>query len=370
MRVLFAGGGTGGHLYPALAIAEYLRETGDDFEAMFLGSARGIEASAVPRAGFRLRCIPGSGFRRLGPLGRLKAMCSLMLGLVSALRIVHRFSPQVVVATGGWASLAGGLAAVLLRKPLLVQEQNSVPGFSNRLLGRWAAQVHTAFPGTEQAFAHPERVSVTGNPLRSSLLRQASVPATDDDRAPTTILVVGGSRGARSINNAVSEAIPLLQETLPLHWLWQTGELDHAALASQWAANEAVTLCAFLDDIAAAYGASRLLVCRAGAMTLSEITALGKPAILVPFPGAVDDHQTRNAQVLVQAGAAILVGDADLSGARLAQEISRLLQTPDELEEMSRRSRRLARPAATEHLATAIRELSGVRQVSLALVSS
>jgi UDP-N-acetylglucosamine--N-acetylmuramyl-(pentapeptide) pyrophosphoryl-undecaprenol N-acetylglucosamine transferase len=197
VKVLFAGGGTGGHLYPALAIAEHLRRERHDFEALFLGSARGIEAHAVPAAGFALQCIPGSGFRRLGPVGRLKAIFSLLLGLWSALRIVHRFGPQVVVATGGWASLAGGLAAVLLRKPLLVQEQNSVPGFSNRLLGRWARQVHVAFPGTETAFAHPDRVALTGNPLRQALIQEARrEPLPVAAGMPTTILVVGGSCGS------------------------------------------------------------------------------------------------------------------------------------------------------------------------------
>ena len=370
MRVLFAGGGTGGHLYPALAIAEHLRSRQQDFEALFLGSARGIEASAVPRAGFELHCIQGSGFRRSGLLSRLKAMFSLLLGLWSALRVVHRFRPHVVVATGGWASLAGGLAAVLLRRPLLVQEQNSVPGFSNRLLGRWAAQVHIAFPGTEAAFAHPERVHLSGNPLRESLLIEASEPTVVSETSPWTILVVGGSRGARSINAAVSEAVPLLQASLPLHWLWQTGELDHAALVSQWGAHASVTLCAFLEDIAAAYRSCRLLVCRAGAMTLAEITALGKPAILVPYPGAVDDHQTRNARVLVDAGAAVLLPDADLSGARLAAEITRLLHEPGRLQEMSRQSRALARPAATAQLAAAIGQMSGASQGNMALVSS
>ena len=142
MKVLFAGGGTGGHLYPALAMAEYLRDTEDGFEAHFLGSARGLEAQVIPKTGFPLHCIPGSGFRRLGVMGRIKALLALCLGVWGALRVVHRFRPDVVVATGGWASLAGGIAAVLMRRPLLVQEQNSIPGFSNRLLGRWATQVH------------------------------------------------------------------------------------------------------------------------------------------------------------------------------------------------------------------------------------
>jgi len=365
VRVLFAGGGTGGHLYPALALAEHLRQTERSFDALFLGSARGIEARVVPQAGFNLHCIPGSGFRRLGLMGRIKALVSLALGVSHALWVVHRFSPQVVVATGGWASLAGGLAAILLRKPLLVQEQNSVPGFSNRFLARWATQVHVAFPGTETRFRHPDRVRVTGNPLRAALVQAAENGAAPE---PGTILVIGGSRGARSINHAVAEAIPHL-ESQGVSWLWQTGELDHDQVAPQWEGHPRVTVCAFLEDIAAAYGQSQLLVCRAGAMTLSEITCLGKPAILVPFPGAVDDHQTRNARVLSDAGAAVLIADADLNGARLAEEIATLLGDPPRLQEMARQARALARPQATEHLAEAIRALSGAPQRDAALVA-
>jgi len=350
-------------------MAEYLRDTEDGFEAHFLGSARGLEAQVIPKTGFPLHCIPGSGFRRLGVVGRIKALLALCLGVWGALRVVHRFRPDVVVATGGWASLAGGIAAVLMRRPLLVQEQNSIPGFSNRLLGRWATQVHVAFPGSEAAFAHPQRVTVTGNPLRQSLLQ--ATQSTASTSSPPRVLVVGGSRGARSINRAVAAAIPLLEESgVRPQWLWQTGEADYADLAPRWAEHPEITIQAFLDDIAAAYQQSSLLVCRAGAMTLSEITALAKPAILVPFPGAVDDHQTRNAEVLTKAGAAVLIADADLTGERLATEIARLLGEPQTLQEMSQRARQLARPQATEHLAAAIRGLGKANNHSVAYAAS
>jgi UDP-N-acetylglucosamine--N-acetylmuramyl-(pentapeptide) pyrophosphoryl-undecaprenol N-acetylglucosamine transferase len=351
-----------------LAIAEHLRQSDDAFDALFLGSARGIEARVVPQSGFALHCIPGSGFRRLGLFGRIKALWGLLLGLCSALGVVWRFAPDVVVATGGWASLAGGLAAILLRKPLLVQEQNSVPGFSNRFLGRWADQVHVAFPGTEGSFAHPDRVRLTGNPLRSVLLQEARV---DADSTLNTILVIGGSRGARSINRAVGEAIPILEAAgVMVQWVWQTGTLDYADIEPHWVTHPRVMVRAFLDDIATAYSRSCLLVCRAGAMTLSEITALGKPAILVPFPGAVDDHQTRNARVLEDAGAAVLVADAELDGVRLAAEIERLLRQPQTLQDMAQRATTLARPRATEELANAIRGLADVRQRDAAVVVS
>ncbi|MFQ5599859.1 MAG: undecaprenyldiphospho-muramoylpentapeptide beta-N-acetylglucosaminyltransferase [Candidatus Krumholzibacteriia bacterium] len=350
MRILFAGGGTGGHLYPALAVAQHLRGVDPHLECLFLGTERGLEREIVPRAGFDLHTIPGSGFRRVGLPGRLRFFWSLARGLVSALALLRRWRPDVVVATGGYASLAGGLAAVLLRRPLVVQEQNRIPGFANRLLGRWARRVYVAFPDTEAFFEDPSRVRVTGNPLRSEILHareRSAEPAYDSP----VVLVVGGSRGARSINDAVSQAIPLVAAHLRVHWLWQTGGGDHARVAARWAGDPHVRLHAYLHDMAAAYASASLVVCRSGAMTVSEITALGRPAILVPFPGAVDDHQTANAHYVVGAGAGILVPDAELSGERLAREIRTLLERPGRLEEMSGCSAALARPRAAADIA-------------------
>jgi UDP-N-acetylglucosamine--N-acetylmuramyl-(pentapeptide) pyrophosphoryl-undecaprenol N-acetylglucosamine transferase len=356
VKALFAGGGTGGHLYPALAVAEYLRRSRPGFEAVFLGSAQGIEARLVPQHGFVLHAIPGSGFRRMGLAGRLRFVWSFARGLVAALSLVRRLRPDVVLATGGYASLAAGLAAAALRRPLVVQEQNSIPGLTNRLLGRLAREVHVAFPGCERYFGRP--VQLTGNPLRAAVLappaRFAGLPA-----GVPVILVVGGSRGARSINTAVSAAIPLVAAQREVVWLWQTGELDFERLAPQWGNTPHVILRAYLDDMPAALTAAAMLVCRAGAMTLAEITAMGKPAILVPFPGAVDDHQTANARSLVDAGAAELVPDAALDGPRLAQLVVELLADPARLQRMGKASAALARPQATAELAAALERQAG-----------
>jgi len=351
VKVLFAGGGTGGHLYPALAVAEYLRRTHPDTECVFMGGAHGLETRLVPQHGFQLQIIPGSGFRRMGLAGRVRAFIDLGRGVWAALRFVRRFRPDVVVATGGYASLAAGLAAAILRRPLVVQEQNSIPGFTNRLLGRLAREIHVAFPGCERYFAKP--VQLTGNPLREEILRPQA-PLADLPADVPLVLVVGGSRGARSINNAVAAAIPLVAQKRRVVWLWQTGDLDHARLAPQWDGAPDVRLHAYIDAMPQALASSSLLVCRAGAMTLAEITALGKAAILVPFPGAVDDHQTANARSLVDAGAAVLVPDRDLDGARLAAEIETLLGDPERLGRMREASRSLARPRATEELAAAV----------------
>ena len=359
MRVLFAGGGTGGHLYPALAIAKYLRRTRTDFECLFLGTTSGLEGEIVPREGFPLRVIPGSGFRRLGLTARLRFFWTLLRGFFAALVIVRRFAPDVVLASGGYASLAGGLAAVALRRPLCVQEQNSVPGLAARLLGALARQVFVAFPGTEKAFRRPERVHCVGNPVREELLGEVRAL----DGLPTgqpVVLVLGGSRGARSINRAVEAAVPLLAPRRRVTWLWQTGRLDHEALAPRWAQHPDVRLWDYLSDVGAAYVSATLLVCRAGAMTLAEITALGKPALLVPFPGAVDDHQTANARHLVERGAAVLVPDAELDGARLADEIERLLSAPEALARMAAQSHALGPRDATAHIAGALLQVAGV----------
>jgi UDP-N-acetylglucosamine--N-acetylmuramyl-(pentapeptide) pyrophosphoryl-undecaprenol N-acetylglucosamine transferase len=356
VKVLFAGGGTGGHLYPALAVAEHLRRTRPDCECAFMGSAHGLEARLVPQHGFTLHVIPGSGFRRMGLGGRIRAFFDLGRGVAAALAFVGRWRPDVVVATGGYASLAAGIAAAVLRRPLVVQEQNSIPGVSNRLLGRLAREIHVAFPGCERYFAKP--VKVTGNPLRAEIL-QPQAPPVDLPAGAPIVLVVGGSRGARSINNAVAAAIPIVAQRRRVVWLWQTGELDHARLAPQWDGAPDVRLRAYIDAMPAALAAATLLVCRAGAMTLAEITALGKAAILVPFPGAVDDHQTANARALVDAGAAVLVADRDLDAARLAAEVDALLGDPARLERMRAASRSLARPHATEELAAAVTQQVG-----------
>jgi UDP-N-acetylglucosamine--N-acetylmuramyl-(pentapeptide) pyrophosphoryl-undecaprenol N-acetylglucosamine transferase len=356
VRALFAGGGTGGHLYPALAVADHLRRSHPGFEAVFLGSAQGLEARLVPQHGFVLHTIPGSGFRRMGLGGRLRFVWSFARGLVAALSLVRRLRPDVVLATGGYASLAAGLAAAALRRPLVVQEQNSIPGLTNRLLGRLAREVHVAFPGCERYFGRP--VHLTGNPLRADILAPP-VPITGLPAAVPVILVVGGSRGARSINSAVGAAIPIVAATRRVVWLWQTGDLDHPRLAPEWGNVPDVMLRAYLDDMPAALAAAQLLVCRAGAMTLAEITAMGRPAILVPFPGAVDDHQTANARSLVDAGAAVLVPDAELDGPRLARAVLELVADPARLARMGAASAGLARPRATEELAAALERQAG-----------
>lgn len=356
MRILFAGGGTGGHLYPALAVAQHLRAHDAGVECVFLGSAHGLEARLVPQHGFPLHIVPGSGFRRMGLVGRLRFAWSFAAGLAASLRFVHRYRPDAVLVTGGWASLTAGLAAWMLGRPLVVQEQNSIPGLTNRLLGRLAREVHVAFEDAARFF--PGRVHTSGNPLREALLEAAArTPAPT--AGPPLVLVVGGSRGARSINNAVAAAMPILAAGERITWIWQTGELDLARLAPQWGAVPDVRLRAYVDDMPAALAAATLVVCRAGAMTLSELAALGKAAILVPFPGAVDDHQTANARVLVRAGAAVLVPDAELSGERLASEIGALLADPERLADMRRRSAALARPQATAALAEAVRRVAG-----------
>ena len=351
MRVLFAGGGTGGHLYPALAVAEHLRRTRPDCESAFMGSAQGLEARLVPQHGFALHLISGSGFRRKGLVGRVRAALDLGRGVAQALAFVRSWKPDVVVATGGYASLSAGLAAALLRRPLVVQEQNSIPGVTNRILGRLAREVHVAFPGCERYFGR--HVKLTGNPLRDEILA-AQPPLAGVPSGVPIVLVVGGSRGARSINTAVAAAIPLVARQARVVWLWQTGELDYGRLAPQWDGAPDVLLRAYIDHMPVALAAATLLVCRAGAMTLAEITARGKPAILVPFPGAVDDHQTANARSLVDAGAAVLMADHDLDGARLATEVIGLVGAPERLQRMGQASAGLARPRATQELAAAV----------------
>jgi UDP-N-acetylglucosamine--N-acetylmuramyl-(pentapeptide) pyrophosphoryl-undecaprenol N-acetylglucosamine transferase len=360
VRILFAGGGTGGHVYPALAVAKYLKRSRPDFEALFLGSRSGLEGGIVPGEGFPIRLVASRGFRRLGLAGRLRFFLSLARGLVEAAVVVRRWRPDLVLATGGHASLAGGLAAILCRRTLVVQEQNRIPGLATRLLGRLARRVYVGFPGTERAFRHPERVRFLGNPVRAELLGPHA-PLAETGPGVPVVLVLGGSRGARSLNAAVAEAIPRVAERRRVTWLWQTGGAEHGRLGPQWSESRDVLLREYLTDMGRAYAAASLVVCRAGAMTLAELAVMGKPAVLVPFPGAVDDHQTANARYLVDAGAAVLLPDAELGGERLAQEVLALLDSPGRLEAMAAASRGLARPDATRRLAEELVELAGFR---------
>ena len=341
--ILVMAGGTGGHVYPALAVAKALQLKSR--EVVWLGTRRGLEARVVPAAGIDLETISIKGLRRKGPVALLAAPFRLLLALGQSLRVISKHRPAAVLGMGGFVSGPGGLAAWLLRRPLLIHEQNAVAGLTNRLLARLARVVLQAFPGS---FSSPIRPLTVGNPVRAEIA-EINAPANRyaGHEGPLRLLVLGGSQGALALNKVVPAALSLLPEELQPVVRHQTGSLtlDEARAAYRDAAIDA-ELSPFIEDMAEAYAWADLVVCRAGALTVAELSAAGLPAIFVPYPAAVDDHQTANARPLAEAGAAAIVKEADLSDEVLARLLGSWLESRDELRERASKARELAQPDA------------------------
>ena len=359
---IVTGGGTAGHVLPALAIADALVEAGHPRASVhYVGSERGIEARLVPPTGYPMTLLPGRGIQRRLTLQNVAAVAGLLVAAMRAVGLVRSLRPSVVVAVGGYASVAVGLAAVLWRVPLVVAEQNRAPGLANRLLARFAKVSAVSFPGTPLP-----RAVVTGNPIRAEI--SALDPARDKaaakrsfgvDERRRLLLVVGGSLGAWKINQAVVAALPLWtdRDDLAVHHV--VGRRDWAAISAGQASVTTGALerraVEYEDDMPGALAAADLVVCRAGSSTCFELAAASLPAILVPSPSVTADQQTGNAQHLVSAGAAVLVRDAELDGARLAAEVEALLADPDRMAAMGEAARRWARPDAAADIAALAR---------------
>lgn len=353
-NILIMAGGTGGHVYPALATARSLQSAGYTVE--WLGTRKGIEARLVPEAGIPLNCLSVTGLRgkRLSVL--LKAPVLLPLAMVQALRVCLRFRPSCVLGMGGFASGPGGLSAWLLRIPLVIQEQNAVPGTTNRILSRVASVVLEGFKG---AFSLPA-AEYTGNPIRREI---AETPLPEQrglgQHRPLRVLVVGGSLGAAALNRAVPAAAMLLADSDSVEFWHQTG-VEQDALARQQYLDCGIEARVepYIDDMAAAYGWADAVVCRAGALTVSELAAVGLAAVLIPYPHAIDDHQTCNARWLSERGAAVLMPQATLTPQRLAQQLQQWLDQPAELLQMAEAGRACARPDASDRVAARCMEVA------------
>lgn len=355
--VMIMAGGTGGHVFPALAVADWLRERG--VEVTWMGTRMGLEARVVPEAGIPVDWVQVAGLRGKGWAGWLLAPLRLLRALVQALAIVRRRRPRAVLGMGGFVTGPGGVASWLLRTPLLVHEQNAIPGLTNRILARLARRVLEAFPGS---FPTGAKVLHTGNPVRPDIAalsepRQRSA-ATD---APLRLLVVGGSLGAVAINDVVPAAAAALVPGLRPEIWHQTGERNLAQAQARYReAGVEARVVPFIDDMAAAYRWADLVLCRAGALTVSELAAAGVAALLVPYPHAVDDHQTANARWLVEAGAAELIPQPLLSPGSLAEHLQRLAGDRERLLAMAEAARRVAMPSATEQVGAECLRLAGL----------
>jgi UDP-N-acetylglucosamine--N-acetylmuramyl-(pentapeptide) pyrophosphoryl-undecaprenol N-acetylglucosamine transferase len=364
IRLLIAAGGTGGHVYPGIALAEEWRRRHPDSEVIFVGTVRGLEATVVPRAGFALRTIAARGFPRRFGFGLLRALGAAVASLVQAASLIKELKPSVVVVTGGYVSGPVGLMAKLAGIPLVVQEQNSVPGATNRWLNLIADEVHISFMESRSYFRRRNNLKVTGNPIRRSLLLQDKASAYEAlglDPTRRTLLVFGGSRGAASINRAVAGALPLLARVPSLQVIWQTGSEDEEAMKeASRTAPFPVRVRAYVDRMEEAYAVADLAICRSGAMTITELTACGVPSILIPYPHAARDHQTQNARGLVDRGAAEMIEDKQLDPAELATRVEALFRDESRLRRMARNARAFARTNAAEKIARSIESLAGL----------
>jgi UDP-N-acetylglucosamine--N-acetylmuramyl-(pentapeptide) pyrophosphoryl-undecaprenol N-acetylglucosamine transferase len=361
IRILIAAGGTGGHVYPGIAIAEEWMRIHPDSTVTFVGTERGVEAKAVPAAGFAFRAIDARGFPRRPGLGMIRAAWGFGKSFVQVAGIIKDVKPHAVIATGGFVSGPVGLWARLLGIPLVLQEQNSVPGAANRWLSLIASQVHINFVESRSYFRRRNNLKVSGNPIRSSLLRgdrQSAYEWLGLDPSRRTLLVFGGSRGASSINRALSGALPRLSRVPQLQIVWQTGAEDfEASRARAKEISIPVRAFAYLDQMEKAYAVADLAVCRSGAMTITELTACGVPAILIPYPHAARDHQTQNARGLVERGAAEMIADKELTPDGLADQIEILFRDEQRLRRMGRNARAFSRTNAAERIVRSIGEL-------------
>jgi len=364
MRVLIAGGGTGGHLYPGIAVAQRLKQRHADCDILFVGTRRGIEQRVLPPLGFAFRPIAARAVPPRPSWALVRGVLAQAAGFVTSLLLCLRFRPDVVVGTGAYASAPVVLAGRFMRKPTLVLEQNRVPGRTNRLLARFVNEVHLSFSESRRYFPRKDNLKLTGNPVREGIVRRDRVPVAARfglSLDKTTLFVFGGSRGARRLNQAVVDSLPLLEKIRRLQLILQTGEEDHAWVKAEVAKSKMRAVVEpYLDDIADAYCMADLVLCRAGATTVAEITTCGLASILVPYPHAADDHQVMNAEKLVQVGAAEMIKDEELTGKRLARIIRRLVMSEHQVRRMAVRARLMARPDAADRVARAIERLAGV----------
>jgi UDP-N-acetylglucosamine--N-acetylmuramyl-(pentapeptide) pyrophosphoryl-undecaprenol N-acetylglucosamine transferase len=356
MRVLIAGGGTGGHVIPALAIARELKSRyGAD--VLFVGTARGMENRLVPQAGFGLMRIKVGALKNVGLLTRLRTVFGLPSAIIEARKIINVFDPQVVVGVGGYASGPAMAAAIMAKIPTLAFEPNLVPGFANKLVGRRVTAAAVHFEETQRYFNNAQ---VVGVPVRKEFFTVAAQPSVSARDHPPTLLVFGGSQGAHAINEAMTGAAPEISKQIPgLRLIHQTGERDYNDVqAAYLSCGVSAEVSAFIDNMPQVFAQADLLVCRSGASTVAEVTAAGKPAIFIPFPQAADDHQRRNAEAIVAAGAAMMVPQAELTPETLARKVVELLSDPKRLQEMSDRARTLGHSDSAERMARMVAELA------------
>jgi len=344
MRLIIAGGGTGGHLFPGIAVAEEFLARDSANEVLFVGTERGVEAKLLPKLGYRLELIAAAGVRGKSLLGQLKGLAGLMYGYSQSRKILKDFKPDLVLGVGGYASAPVVLAARGLLIPRFVHEQNAIPGMTNKFLSRLAGQSFISLEESRKFFPK-ETTILTGNPLRKQILDEVAKESSSAQKETFHLLVFGGSLGAHSINMTLAAAAPLLAKMdRALTVTHQTGEKDFAEVSAAYlAAGVNAKVVPFIDNMAAEYRAADLIVCRAGATTIAEVTACGKPCIFIPFPHAVDDHQRKNAEALLKTGAGFMVLERELTAESLVAQMAELFDSPELLLETAAKAREMGK---------------------------
>jgi UDP-N-acetylglucosamine--N-acetylmuramyl-(pentapeptide) pyrophosphoryl-undecaprenol N-acetylglucosamine transferase len=347
LTVMIAGGGTGGHIYPGVAIAQEFKRRNPATQITFVGTARGLETKVIPREGFQLELIEVSALKRVGIFAQIRGLLLLPASFLAVRSLIRRIAPDVVIGVGGYASGPVVLIASLMGVPTLVAEQNALPGFTNRTLARFVRAAAITFEEAGQYFGN--KAEITGNPVRTEFF--AVEPKEPGETIQ--ILITGGSQGARAINDAMIGAIPMLTaerqqaEGVSLFFTHQTGEKDYDRVRATYLENGIkAEVRPFLEAIVDAFANADLVVCRAGATTVAELAAAGKPALMIPFPYAADDHQRKNAEAVERAGAGRMILQTELTPERLVQELLWLARSPQQLKRMAEAGKQLSHPDA------------------------
>jgi UDP-N-acetylglucosamine--N-acetylmuramyl-(pentapeptide) pyrophosphoryl-undecaprenol N-acetylglucosamine transferase len=357
MRVLIAAGGTGGHIYPGIAVAQEIMRRDASSKVRFVGTARGLESRLVPQAGFELSLIESSGLKNVSSMARMRGILVLPKSFMSALTVIREFKPDVVVGAGGYVSGPVVMMAAMIRRPTLVMDSNALPGWTNRVLARFVDRAAVSF---DQALPYFRgKGVVTGNPVRREFFE---IPPKQRDSGNFSVLVFGGSQGARAINEAMIAALPQLKSSpVPLRIKHQTGPADLekvTAAYDQGGWNAAAEVRSYIDNMVDDFAQADLVVCRAGATTTAELIAAGKAAVMIPFPLAADDHQRKNAEALASSGAAKMILQKDLTGEGLGKTIIELAQHPERVDEMEAAIRKLQRGDAAAAAVDIIEEMA------------
>ena len=347
MRVIIAGGGTGGHIFPAISIADEIKNRSENNEILFVGTKNGLEKDIIPKNGYKIRFIHSKGIIGKGMFDKLRAISSIFFSIFSSFKIIRDFKPDVVVGVGGYVSGPTMISAYLSFIPTAICEQNYIPGFTNKVLSNFVKKIFVSFGDGKQFFPE-KKVVVTGNPVRKNFDMKTYVNS-DKNQSSLNIFVLGGSQGATKLNEVVPEAIKKIN-LKKINVVHQAGKKDESAVAKKYSQlGITAQVYSFIENIQQIYRDSDLIISRAGASTISELAVIGKPSILIPFPYATHDHQLFNAKFMENNGASLVLEEKDLSADTLSQKIEKII-TDNKLQQMSEASKKLGKPDAAKHI--------------------